>query len=405
MPHKPRPSAYIYKRGDHYWFEKRVKGKKIQRPLETRDYRTAQKRRDKLLEELEASNWGEIQSHSFNAAVLRFGREHFPTLKPKSAKRYLCSLDNLLAVFDGLEIRKIDSAKLMEFEVHRREEDEVTNSTIRRDLACLSVLFGYAVQWKWTLVNPVTEFIKARSKAGLKNGAPRERYLTHDEEFLILNNCRPGVHDAIAVAIDTGLRKEEQCALEWTDVDFKAREVHVRAEVAKGRRARFVPLQDRSLAILKRLWAARRNSPYVFTTQLGERFSPNSSTFWEGLQVAAQRSNITNHLEWHDLRRTCGCRLLQDRKMPMEEVAKWLGHSSVKVTERCYAFLAKDALHQRLAQSEAVHIPTNGGRRKVRLAAPAEAKVAVPAGDRLSNVRQNVRQGRSEKHKKSLKSK
>ena len=37
------------------------------------------------------------------------------------------------------------------------------------------------------------------------------------------------------------------------------------------------------------------------------------------------------HLIWHDLRCTCGCRLLQDHKMSMEEVSKWLGHSSVKV--------------------------------------------------------------------------
>lgn len=56
---------------------------------------------------------------------------------------------------------------------------------------------------------------------------------------------------------------------------------------------------------------------------------------------------------WHDLRRICGCRLLQGQratelgshpKLAMEEVSKWLGHSSISVTERHYAFLTVDTL-------------------------------------------------------------
>ena len=59
------------------------------------------------------------------------------------------------------------------------------------------------------------------------------------------------------------------------------------------------------------------------------------------------------HVEWHDLRRTCGCRLLQDRKFAMEEVSKWLGHSSTKVTEQHYAFLHIDQLDEAVERSEA----------------------------------------------------
>lgn len=35
----------------------------------------------------------------------------------------------------------------------------------------------------------------------------------------------------------------------------------------------------------------------------------------------------------------------------MDEVAKWLGHSSVRVTERHYAFLRVEHLHRALARN------------------------------------------------------
>jgi integrase len=55
-------------------------------------------------------------------------------------------------------------------------------------------------------------------------------------------------------------------------------------------------------------------------------------------------------VEWHDLRRTCGCHLIQDRGFSLLQVSKWLGHSSVKVTEKHYAFLYVDDLEKALAK-------------------------------------------------------
>ena len=78
------------------------------------------------------------------------------------------------------------------------------------------------------------------------------------------------------------------------------------------------------------------------------------------LKVAARRAGI-NDLIWHDLRRTCGCRLLQDYGASMKEVCDWLGHSSVLVTEQRYAFLRVDDLHRRVgggAQNEPQKIVT-----------------------------------------------
>ena len=56
---------------------------------------------------------------------------------------------------------------------------------------------------------------------------------------------------------------------------------------------------------------------------------------------------------WHDMRRTCGCRLLQEHDMSFEKVSAWLGHADVRVTQQRYAFLRVEQLH------DAIRKPSN----------------------------------------------
>lgn len=349
---RTRSPDNIIKRNGVFYVKKTVNGKLFKRSLETSDYGVAKARRDKILAELEATKWGESPRRSFNDAVIRFGTDHYKHLKPRSAARYTTSINSLFGVFDGKLLDEISSALLSDFERRRLDEDEVDASTVRRDLACLSSIFSRAEEWEWSRHNPVKPFLRSRAKAGLIENPPRERYLSHDEESAILTHAPPGMIFPIIFAIDTGLRKEEQQSLEWRDVDLKTREITVRKEVAKNGKRRVVPIQERCLPYLKAAWAKRHaESPYVFTAATETRYTQNSNYFWEALQKACKRAKIAEHAEWHDLRRTCGCRLLQDRKLSMLEVSQWLGHSSIKVTERTYAFLAKDALHEALRLS------------------------------------------------------
>jgi integrase/recombinase XerD len=70
----------------------------------------------------------------------------------------------------------------------------------------------------------------------------------------------------------------------------------------------------------------------------------------KGLKSARRRAAI-RALRWHDLRRTCGCRLLQDHAMSIEGVKEWLGHESVITTERAYAFIEIEHLHRTVQKS------------------------------------------------------
>jgi integrase/recombinase XerD len=348
----------LKKRGEVWWFRKQVAGTEVEQSLETGDLGLAKDRRDSLLQELKDQGPGRFRDNrrrTFNQALIRFADEHYKTIKPKSRKRYTTSAASLLEVLDGVMLADIKSAKLVEFAEHRRQQG-VTGSTIRRDLACLSVIFSKAVAWEWVTHNPVKPFLFDQSTSGLREGPPRTRYLSHEEETEILAHAPPKAALAIMFAIDTGMRKEEQFALEWENIDLGAREAFVHGATSKNSKDRCVPLLPRSLELLRRLQRVHGlRSPHVFITGKGDRYSPSSPTMWEALQTAVRRANKTREaegrkpmepVEWHDLRRTCGCRLLQDMQFLMEEVAKWLGHSSVKVTERHYAFLGKAELHR-----------------------------------------------------------
>ena len=337
---------YLYQRGEWWWFKKRHKGQTIREPLETRSLRQAQERRDRILADLAAGRWGEQREKTFNEAVSKWADEHLPELKPKSRERYRVSLVHLIEFLDAVPIKDITSSRLSDFEALRRKQN-VTAATIRRDLACLSSLLSSAEEWEWIDTNPVRLYLRRRSKRGLTEALPRTRHLSPAEEPELLSACSQRVFRCIAFAIDTGLRKEEQFSLLKSDIDLEAGVARVRKEVTKSARPRTVPLLPRALEIAKELLAERVRSPFLFTTPNGKRYSETSHTMYTALQRAAARAGLEK-LSWHDLRRTCGCRLLNQYGLQMHEVSAWLGHSSIKVTERTYAFLEDDRLNKRV---------------------------------------------------------
>jgi integrase len=321
----------------------------------------------------------------------------------RGAKRYLQSLIPLTEHFSGKALEEIGSGLLSAFEQRRRKQG-VSTGTIRNDLWCLSSIFTRALEWEWVPGNPVAAYIRARTKRGLlPPSAPHTRYCSHDEEAELILRCKGklGSRDggekqdhvmlaaSIALTIDIGLRKEELLQGDWTMVDLERKEWTVPAWLAKSGRARTIPILPRSLAILQKLPRSDQVKFVIWRSELrteedGTKREVHDRYFdllpmlqdiasggrsyifrreatklkQKGLRLTADRRAAIAALAerqawavqipkliWHDLRRTCGCRLLQDYQLPMEAVSKWLGHSSVKVTEKAYAFLEVKHLH------------------------------------------------------------
>jgi integrase len=335
--------AALYRRGKIYWGRAQRSKREHRISLQTANRAIAEKRLRKWLEELEGIQWGDRPSKSLKEAATKFTAEHLTTLKPKSVTRYMVSLVNLISFFgEGLPLQKINRAKLSEFETARRQEG-VTPGTIRRDLACLSSLMTSAEDWEWLDDggNPVPAYLRRRAKRGLKEAPPRTRYLTETEEADLLSAASPESRRAIILAIETGLRREELFGLQWKQIDFARGMIDTTTKTKNGR-ARKVPLSERARTVVGTLPRVLE-CPYVLVnSETGTRYVQMN----KGLTACARRAKVDD-VRWHDFRRTAGCRWLQRDGRSMEEVSLLLGHSSVTVTEKIYAFLDAEAVASR----------------------------------------------------------
>lgn len=378
------------------WGRKTIDGKERREPLGTQSPKEARQYFDRWAESLRqsTSRWAK-DSTPFPDAVERFINDHMHTLKPSSQKRYLGSLLNLTPHFEGKALQDIGKADLAEFVAARRRSG-VTDSTIRRDLACMSSVFTIAEDYEMVDANPVLPFLRVqRRRKRLTDADPRTRYLGHAEEVTVLSRARARYERAkargrertaltrlmmlyaIALAIDTGLRDEELLGLPWADVDLVRKQVTIRKERSKSGRERIVPLLERAQAILAEiprhetcklvLWHRKGahfydlNNPLKEICGIRRKLGPASLARLKSPRPEAPPPAVPD-IHWHDLRRTCGCRLLQDHRMPIEQVSRWLGHASVAQTQRAYAFLKIDDLHHSVGTR---HIDTTEVRREL----------------------------------------
>lgn len=340
--------AAPYKRGNVWWGRAQRNGKEFRRSLGTSNRSIAEKRLRKWLEDMDAIAWGDKPPRPWESVWERFMREHFPTLKPASAKRYAVSLKNLSTVLDGKTIQQVTSALLSEFETNRRS-DGATAPTIRRDLACLSVVMSYCEDWEWIEpgANIVPAYMRKRRRFGLKESPGKTRYLTEDEEAKLVDAANEPCRTAIILAIDTGLRDQEIMSLTWGQVDFRNGVIRTTTDT-KSRRARVVPLPARSAQKLAQI-PRHITSRFIFCHDDGTRIARLN----QGLEGAWKRAGLEK-VTFHDLRRTAGCRWLQRDEMSMKKISDLLGHSSIAVTEKSYAFLDLEATAQEAAQDKRI---------------------------------------------------
>lgn len=143
----------------------------------------------------------------------------------------------------------------------------------------------------------------------------------------MLKGQRSHLADLVPVAIGTGLRKNEQFALQVKHIDFVRNLILVIG--TKTRKNREVPMNSEVREIMLQLCRLRTYEDYVFASvKTGGRLTDVKRAF----QSACRESQIPG-LVWHELRATFGTRL-GEAGFDAFTIAALMGHSNVRTPQR-----------------------------------------------------------------------
>lgn len=147
----------------------------------------------------------------------------------------------------------------------------------------------------------------------------------------------------IVYLLDTMSRISEAVQLSRDWIDREAGVVVIPASVAKNRKARAIPISERTVRLIDELMKENDHefrSSYVFAT--GEDSYYDRNTFNQRLKDYAQSANINKNLHAHLFRHTAATRWLENGG-GMEELRKILGHSKYEMVKR-YAHVSQKSL-------------------------------------------------------------
>lgn len=235
-------------------------------------------------------------------------------------------------LLSSLTMQHLDQYKVMRIPL-------VSGHTVNRELQALRAAMSTAVRWGMLETNPFSRMEQVK----IAETTPRFFNKPELERLLAVMGEHP-FRELVLFAVATGMRQGEILNLRWADVDLSRKLIHIQSNPTfrtKAGKRRTIPMSNTVHAMLSSK-AARATTQLVFSRN-GRMFGESYLThkFKKFLRLAG----LDELLHFHSLRHTHASYLVQS-SVPILSVSKLLGHSSVKVTEKHYAALAPETLHE-----------------------------------------------------------
>jgi len=294
-------------------------------------------------------------------------------LRPSTVVRYTNVIDALKAA--PLGARLLQKVRASDLEAHYASA-KGSASTLGLHHTVLSRALRKAKRDNLITTNPAPD-VESRPRRQRDPDAARANCWTQDEarQFLAAAKVAGAQTAALyALALETGMRKNELCGLAWKQVDLEASEVTVERQLTgggaeptfgppKNGRTRTISITAETVDMLRahkrtqaELKMATRNSyadlGLVFAKEYGDirkRLDKvghplQSNNMGERSFARLCKAAEVRKITFHGLRHTCATLLLAAGE-PVHIVAERLGHSDVSVTLDNYAHVLKS--HQR----------------------------------------------------------
>ena len=245
-------------------------------------------------------------------------------LEGKSAatlNRYRYELNRLLS-YVNKAVEKIRPGDISGYMRAYKRARGISNQTLKNIRAVFSSFFGWLRDRDRVRKNPMVqvEQIKVEKKI-------RKPYSDTEREKM-LRNCRSLRDKALLEFLySTAVRVSELSALNISDVRFGTRDMIV---FGKGAKERVVYLNERSNMYLLEYLAIRDdNNPALFVSERSPHRRLTKSGVEDIVRKTGRKAGV--HAFPHRFRRTAATNAL-NRGMPVQEVAKLLGHSKLETT-------------------------------------------------------------------------
>lgn len=268
-------------------------------------------------------------------SALAYSRGH-----KRSYKDDECRMRKIRDKFDYFVAEEVNPEDL---ECWLESHGNWTVATKNRYLALLKLAYRLGEKNRKIKVNP------ARLVRMRRENNERVRYLNQHEPLPTKQNYLKGCKDEesrllavikekasfhlpeFLIALHTGMRRSEQYAMEWQNVNFERKLLNVTR--SKHGRLRHIPLNSIALAAFASLLPNMATGNLVFLSQDGHNSLQGNRHWFEDAVAEAGVSDFT----WHDLRHTFASRLVM-AGVGIRAVQDLMGHKTINMTAR-YAHL------------------------------------------------------------------
>ena len=261
-----------------------------------------------------------------------------PYLRENSlnAIKYVLNL-HILPVIGDYRIRDITP---MQIQAIMANLSDKSNSLQSKVLVNMRSIFNAAQENGLVAKSPVSVMLKPGGKR-----TPEKETLTPQESQLLLERVKnPRARTFLLIALHTGMRRGEIVGLQWEDIDFTTKMVHIRhnavmsetsttvndfLKTKSGRRD--VPLSEE----LGEWLAAQKktsHSKYVLAMQ---NHKPLTKSSYKSMWKLIERELPDTHVTAHILRHTYITRLFE-AGLDIKEIQYLAGHSTVDMTLKVY---------------------------------------------------------------------
>lgn len=276
-------------------------------------------------------------------------------VKPTTFEKYEGMYRNYISqsIVSDIPISEIKSLSIQKFYNDLSRKQNKNDTLIKSVNKLFKNFFDYAEKEGYVIKNPCTNISLPKTKKTvdeiITEKTTKFQYFTEEEipELIQLFNGY-NIQPIIIFALGTGMRKGEIFGLQWSDISFEEKLIHVKHnltfapeinEIGKreyktilqtpksNNSIRVIPMSNKIYELLKSL---PHNSEYVFSSS--KTHSHFDIKWAEKVWGKKTRGTKFEDRRFHDLRHTFATMLLL-KGANLIQLKELLGHSSVQITE------------------------------------------------------------------------